>query len=116
MARLKAADTGERRTAFVGANLTAYERSEIERRASLAGLRLADFVRLSLLSDRPGATTKPRLASDVGRQLAVELARVGNNLNQLARYANSTGVLPERDALSSVLNEIVRATEALTTL
>ncbi len=116
MARLKASHSGERRTAFVGANLTARERAEVERRAELSGFRLSDYIRVSLLALRPSAVTQPRLPSDVGRQILVELARVGNNLNQLARHANTIGEMPARDALDETLGAIVKATEALTRL
>jgi hypothetical protein len=48
--------------------------------------------------------------------LAFELARIGTNLNQLSYHANATGAMPDRVALDATLNEIVKATEALTRL
>jgi hypothetical protein len=113
MARLKASAHQERRTAFAGTNLTPSERAEVERRAKMSGRRLSDFMRLVLLSDKPGAMPTPKLSGEVGRQIAVELARVGNNLNQLAHHANATGSMPDRVALDAVLEEIVKATWAL---
>jgi hypothetical protein len=116
MARLKTGDSGARRTAFVGANLTPLERAEVERRAESTALCLSEFVRRSLLSKRPDAALSARLSNDVARKLAVELARVGTNLNQLAHHANATGAMPAGDALHATLREIVKATEVLTTL
>ena len=116
MARLRPSERAERRTAFAGANLTSSERAEVERRAKLSGRRLSDFIRLALLSDRPGATVEPKLPPDVGRKIALELARIGTNLNQLSYHANATGSMPDRVSLDSTLHEIVRATEALTRL
>jgi hypothetical protein len=119
MARLKASEaseTHERRTAFVGANLTASERAEVVRRAAVSGLRLSDYVRASLLAQRPSAVTPPWLPGEVGRLIAVELVRVGNNLNQLAKHANATGDMPARDVLAETVAAIIKATEALTRL
>lgn len=42
-------------------------------------------------------------------RLIVQLGRVGNNLNQLARLAQSTGQLPTRDQLHATLEEILAA-------
>jgi len=116
MARLKSSDRGERRTAFMGTNVTPGERAEALRRAAVAGRRLSDFLRLAALSDRFSAAMQPRLPPEVGRMLAFELARIGTNLNQLSYHANSTGAMPDRVALVATLDEIVKATEVLTRL
>ena len=116
MARYAREFAGERRTRHFSFQLTPYERSELERQAKSASLSLADFVRLRTLSQRPNATTPLRLSNDVARQIAFELARVGTNLNQLAKHANTVGEMPARDALAETLNQIVKATEALTRL
>jgi hypothetical protein len=116
MARLKSSDTRERRTAFMGTNVTPRERDEAQRRAAIMGRRLSDFLRLAALSDRFPEAIQPRLPPEVGRMLAFELARIGTNLNQLSYHANATGAMPDRVALDATLNEIVKATEALTRL
>jgi hypothetical protein len=105
--------TGERRTAKFTFQLTPEEREELGRLADSAALKPAEFVRRRCLSGQPNAVTASRMPSEVGRKIAVELARVGNNLNQLAHHANATGAMPERVALDQTLEEIVKATEAL---
>jgi Bacterial mobilisation protein (MobC) len=116
MARLKRSDRVERRTAFMGTNVTPGEREEARRRAANMGRRLSDFLRLMALSDRFSEAMQPKLPPEVGLKLAFELARIGTNLNQLSHHANLTGAMPERVALNATLDEIVKATEALTRL
>ena len=41
--------------------------------------------------------------------LIVQLGRIGNNLNQLARLAHSTGQVPARKQLHSTLEEVLTA-------
>ena len=114
MARLKTSKAGERRTAFIGANVTPGERDEARRRAAILGKRLSDYLRLSALSDRFPESAQPVLSPEIARRLAFELARIGTNLNQLSHRANLTGAMPERTALDATLDEIVKATEVLT--
>jgi hypothetical protein len=116
MARLKSSEQRERRTAFMGANVTPGEREEARRRAASMGRRLSDFLRLVALSDRVSETMRPRLPPEVAHMLAYELSKIGTNLNQLSYHANATGAMPDRVALDATLNEIVKATEALTRL
>jgi hypothetical protein len=116
MARLKSSEQGERRTAFMGTNVYPSEREEALRRAAVMGRRLSEFLRLAALSDRFPEVMQARLSPEVGRMLAFELARIGTNLNQLSHHANATGAMPERLMLDATLNEIVKATEALTRL
>lgn len=116
MARLKSSEQGERRTAFIGANVTPSEREEAQRRASVMGRRLSDYLRDAALSDRFPNGMQPKLPPEVLRVLAFELSRIGTNLNQLSHHANATGAMPDRVALDATLNEIVKATEALTRL
>ena len=116
MARLKSSEQRERRTAFMGANVTPSEREEALRRASIMGRRLSDYLRLAALSDRFPDKAHAKLPPEVACMLAFELKRIGTNLNQLSHHANATGAMPDRVALDATLNEIVKATEALTRL
>ena len=57
------------------------EKTEIENKAQLAGLTLSDFIRKAVAGSRTRQTQAER------EHLRL-LAQVGNNLNQLARWAN----------------------------
>lgn len=58
------------------------EKTEIEHKAQLAGLTLSDFIRRTVARSRTRQTQAER------EHLRL-LARAGNNLNQLARWANT---------------------------
>jgi hypothetical protein len=45
----------------------------------------------------------------IADELILQLGRIGNNLNQLARFAHTTGELWARDELQSVLAEVLVA-------
>lgn len=55
-----------------------------------------------------GAVPKAR-RNRTENDLIIELGRVGNNLNQLARLAHSSGDLPAEEQLRAVLNEVLAA-------
>jgi hypothetical protein len=67
-------------------------------------LPIARFVRESSLGAVPRARRQP-----FADELIRHLARIGNNLNQLAYVANATGRLAVERALDAVLDEL-RAT------
>lgn len=76
--------------------LTATERASLEREAAAAGVSLSDFVRGRVLGTRrsPLRSAMARAAEAPRYQamhpvLFSELARIGNNLNQVARAFNS---------------------------
>ena len=71
-----------KRTAMIKVRVSASEKSEIEHKAQLAGLTLSDFIRKAVAGSRTRQTQAER------ERLRL-LARVGNNLNQLARWANT---------------------------
>lgn len=52
-------------------------------------MRLADLVRITVLHEHP-----PVIPS-INRDALAELHRIGSNLNQLARHANTTGEAPD---------------------
>jgi len=85
--------------------LTAAEFAELQRAARLAGMRPVDYGRAKLLS-KPGRIA--RTAYDV-RQLdpllLVQLSRIGNNLNQIARGLNALS-LPAPEDLAPLLADL----------
>jgi hypothetical protein len=54
-----------------------------------------------------------RLSGRINSRAVYELGRIGNNLNQLARVANTTGRIDQAKRLSTVLNEITEAIRRL---
>ena len=54
-----------------------------------------------------------RLSGRINSRAIVELGRIGNNLNQLTRVANTTGRLEQALRLESVLNELLDAMKRL---
>jgi hypothetical protein len=75
---------------WVHIKTTEQERADWHVQAQLAKLTLADLIRKSLNTttvDR--APIRRRAARKADPQLLIHLARVGNNLNQLARWANT---------------------------
>ena len=85
--------------------LTAHEMEIVQRAARLAGMRPVDYGRARLLS-RPGRIAR---TSEAVRHLdplfLVQLSRIGNNLNQVARRLNDLA-LPEPEDLAPLLMEI----------
>jgi hypothetical protein len=87
---------GARRTAALHVQLTPDERSALEDAARKAGaVSLSAFVRFLCLrgmaEPEPAEAVAPPSAE--ARRLIYELNAVGNNLNQLARKANTAGDL-----------------------
>jgi hypothetical protein len=108
MARLRATYSGERRTEFLGCQLTPTERAEIEKRAAERGELLSDYARSRLLGG--GGNGQPagrrRAAPPEVRELAAQVARVGNNLNQLTLRANTAGQVRSEEALRAALDDL----------
>lgn len=77
----------ERRTDGLRVRMTAGERASVEARAAQAGLPVSEFARRAVFGapiiDRTAATR-----SGIPHGLLSELARVGNNLNQIAHAAH----------------------------
>ena len=71
-----------KRTARIKVRVSESEKTEIEHKAQLAGLTLSDFIRRTVARSRTRQTQAER------EHLRL-LARAGNNLNQLARWANT---------------------------
>lgn len=95
MARYAKSDKSERRTAALRLQLTPTERAELEAAATAAGTHLSQYVReLCLRRAGAGTVVAQTKRNPDARALARELTAIGNNLNQLARVANSTKAMP----------------------
>lgn len=104
MARLRATEKGERRTAFAGCQLTPTERAALNHAASVAGVAVSDYIRAAIFS-RPLPTGTGADGKAI-RELAAEIARVGNNLNQMALRANTAGQIKSEAALQAELAQL----------
>ncbi len=94
-------------TRIVSIRFRPSEWEEVRERATLCGLSPSRYARQVLLGTvpraRPGA---------VERAAVHQLARIGNNLNQLTRHAHS-GLPVSRSELLDVLAAVERAAERL---
>ena len=110
MARYRATDVSERRTASLRGWVTPTEKKAFAARAAQAGTPLSEYVRelcLTRLQAAPvvaGTTRNP-----TAKVLADELRAIGINLNQLTRIANQTGALRKEAELDQTLDAIKAA-------
>jgi hypothetical protein len=87
--------------------VTTAEHLHIDGQALTAGLTAAEFARRAVLG-LPVPVRRCRMTDAV----LVELIRVGNNINQLTRAANS-GLAPCRHELATALTELRAAMERI---
>ena len=106
MARHSKEYDGERYSEHFNFQLTPRQRRNLENAAEASGQVLAEFVRsyLPLGAADPRGVCK-RCQWAIG-ELALEINRVGINLNQLSHWANAEGRLPEAAELRRVLAEV----------
>ena len=92
----------EPRSRQLNLSLTDTELEEVCRRAEAVGMRPVHFSRILLLDSERSVTVA---ANNTSRLLRLELARLGNNLNQAVRKLNSLG-LPLPSDLEPLLADI----------
>ena len=63
--------------------LSPTERQAIEAKADTAGMKLGEYIRATALKQKV-----PPSIPEINREIYVELIRIGNNINQIARVAN----------------------------
>jgi hypothetical protein len=84
------------------------ELEQVRQAAAALGLPVSAYIRVLSLGEpprrRPGVLT---------REAIHQLARVGSNLNQLARFANTHGHLSSASELAEVLAQVRRKIEGL---
>jgi hypothetical protein len=86
--RAAAAPPAEPLSRVVGAKLTASQYFDLDARAKAAGVPIGAYLRRLILGQPPTARWP------LARKAIVELARVGNNLNQLVKLAHGGTLLP----------------------
>ncbi len=99
--------TSEPRCHQLNLSLTGSELDSVRRRAEALGMRLAHFGRFKLLGERRPLKRTRQAPSHLPRLIYGQLARVGNNLNQLMRHLHRTGEPLPAD-LEPLLSEIRR--------
>ena len=110
MARHRKTYTGERRTVHLGVQLTPSERTELQRAAAEAGACLSQYVReLCLRRTAEAATVGGARRNPEAKRLLHELSAIGNNLNQIARVANTTRHAPQLAELKATVDVLKAA-------
>lgn len=85
------------------------ELEKVRATAEALGITVSAFIRAAALGDH----LRPRPTS-VSREAVHQLARVGNNLNQLTHWANTHRHFRSLDELSETLDAVRRKVEELT--
>ena len=75
---------GERRTVLVAVRVSPTESADWRAKAKAAGVPLSALIRRAMARTR--TWTAP--AAEVERERTRQVSRIGNNLNQIARWAN----------------------------
>ena len=95
----------DRRTAIVRARVLPSEHAAWLARAAAAGVSPSDLLRQAMARTR----TWTARAVAVERERTVQVARIGNNLNQIARWANTYAETAEAVEVIAHLVAIERA-------
>lgn len=96
-----------RRTDLIKVRVTPAEKRQALALASSAGVQLSTFARARILTEAAGQGIKdpsrrsPRVQSR--DELVRSLTAIGNNLNQIARVANSTGEIRRGEQLEEAI-------------
>lgn len=88
--------------------ISAQERELIQVKADASGMSFSDFIRTAAGI----ADVKPAVPA-INRLAYGELIRIGSNLNQLARVANSSGQVREAEILAAAIAELRLAAKGL---
>jgi len=83
--------TSQPRDRQLNLSLTASELENIRRRAEAVGMRVALFGRALLLDENRTINSQSGTENNLARLIYSQLARLGNNLNQLVRHLHRTG-------------------------
>ena len=73
------------------------EKFVLEQLAGDAGLNISDFIRRRVFGARAQIVKRARPMSQIAADLIEQLSKIGNNLNQIARAANSGDGIDNRE-------------------
>jgi hypothetical protein len=113
------AENPQRRRWQYGVRVSGEEREALEERAQARGVSVARLMVDSALErPLPESQPNPSFAErlpyyEILDGLQRELGRVGNNVNQLARHANTSGEMPTAERLEVALEEARAAIRAV---
>lgn len=97
-----------RRERSLPVRLSDEEWGTLSQRANACGMPPSTYMRTAALGSIP--RSRPRA---VEREAVYHLGRIGNNLNQLARAANTSGELVSEERLRDALHEVLEAVRRL---
>lgn len=109
MARHKREYAGEKRSDYIGFQVTPSERAALVAAAKAAGATLSAHTRERCLRRSGEAGEVAGMRRDpIQHKLVNELAAIGNNLNQLSRHCNTARTAPQLAELQATA-EILKA-------
>lgn len=95
------------KTCFVAVRCTADEHASLTAAATQAGLSVGAYLRTTALgSPSPRAVRRPPAEKEALARLLGAVGKVGGNVNQLARAANTTGDMPAPDELAAIAGDV----------
>jgi hypothetical protein len=101
-------DPSQFKTEIVSVRMSPDELSAMRKRADDCGKCLSTYIRIVALGSIPRA--RPRRIEE---KAVYQLGKIGNNLNQLAKVANSTGRIADADRLQEVLEALLATVRQL---
>ena len=109
MARYERGYTGERMTEFIGLHVTPSLRAKLQAAAEASGAPTLNGFLNELLDNRATATlARAGRRNPDAAALARELRAIGINLNQVARFQNSTGERQRRPGELEELESLIK--------
>ena len=86
--------------------LSSKERQSIEIKADSAGMKLGEYIRATVLEQKI-----PPSIPETNRKIYIELRRIGNNINQIARAVNIG--IKRGDRLNIEMGKLIELSECL---
>ena len=95
-------------TRIVLTRISEEEYCEWKRRAEMLDITLSEYIRSSVRNSETNVIIKREMPVDVLVEIAGQYGKIGNNINQIAHYLNSTGVWSQKllDTLTGNLQEM----------